>query len=71
MNVKYQVNSRNIILMVATAVMLIGLIYGLLYQLYVIKNWFIVLLISLLIIADIVLFVKLFWSITANRRDDY
>ncbi|AHF17442.1 hypothetical protein [Niabella soli] len=71
MNVKYQVNSRSIILMVITAVMLIAFIYGLLYELYVIKNWFVVLLFCLLIVGDIILFVKLFWSITANRRDDY
>lgn len=71
MNVKYQVNSRNVILMVITAVLLIGFIYGLLYQLYVVKNWGIVLVFSLLIVADIILFVKLFWNLTANRRDDY
>lgn len=57
--------------MVAAAVMLIGFIYGLLYELYVIKNGVIISLFALLIVADIVVFIKLFWNATANHHDDY
>ncbi|ANH81480.1 hypothetical protein A8C56_11250 [Niabella ginsenosidivorans] len=65
------VNSRNIIWMVAAAVMLIAFIYGLLYQLYVIKNGLFISLFALLIVADVVVFIKLFWNATANHHDDY
>ncbi len=56
--------------MTLSALLLIGFVYGLLYELYVLRNLLVIFLFLSLIVADLIVFVKLFWNITANRRDD-
>ncbi len=56
--------------MTVSALLLIGFVYGLLYELYVFRNWLVILLFLALIAADLVVFIKLFWTITTNHRDD-
>lgn len=56
--------------MTLSALLLIGFVYGLLYELYVLRNWLVILLFLALIVADLIVFIKLFWNITASRRDD-
>lgn len=56
--------------MALSVLLLIGFVYGLLYGLYVFRNGPVIFLFSALIIADLVVFVKLFWNITTNHRDD-
>lgn len=63
-------STRKIIFMTLSAILLIGFIYGLFYELYVIGSRPVMLLFVLLIIADVIVFVKLFWNITANHNDD-
>lgn len=63
-------NIRKIIYMTLSALLLIGFVYGLLYELYVLRNRVVIFLFFALIVADLIVFIKLFWNITANRRDD-
>ncbi|MBO9594198.1 MAG: hypothetical protein J7599_14930 [Niabella sp.] len=63
-------NTWKIIYMTLSALLLIGFVYGLLYELYVLRNWLVILLFLALIVADLIVFIKLFWNITASRRDD-
>ncbi len=56
--------------MTLSALLLIGFVYGLLYELYVLRNRLVIFLFLGLIVADLVVFIKLFWNITASRRDD-
>ncbi|WP_300604959.1 hypothetical protein [Niabella sp.] len=63
-------NTWKIIYMALSVLLLIGFVYGLLYELYVVRNRLIIFLFLALIVADLIVFVKLFWNITASRRDD-
>ncbi|WP_176954537.1 hypothetical protein [Niabella drilacis] len=56
--------------MTLSVLLLIGFVYGLLYELYVFRNWPVVALFMVLIVADVVVFVKLFWNLTTSHRDD-
>ncbi|MCF3107449.1 hypothetical protein LL912_01525 [Niabella sp. CC-SYL272] len=63
-------NTWKIIYMTLSALLLIGFVYGLLYELYVLRNRLVMFLFLALIVADLIVFIKLFWNITASRRDD-
>ncbi|MCD2421315.1 hypothetical protein LQ567_00975 [Niabella pedocola] len=63
-------NTWKIIYMTLSALLLIGFVYGLLYELYVLRNRLVIFLFLGLIVADLIVFIKLFWNITASRRDD-
>jgi|GEM_PF-6125704 len=56
--------------MTLSVLLLIGFVYGLLYELYVLRNRLVTFLFLTLIVADLIVFIKLFWNITANHRDD-
>ncbi len=62
------VNRKKIGILLFCAVLLAVLTYALLYEIYFVKKNLAIILLSVAIVSDLVVFVRTFWGITTNSK---
>jgi hypothetical protein len=62
------VNRKKIGILLFCSVLLAVLTYALLYEIYFVKKNLAIILLSIAIVSDLVVFVRTFWGITTNSK---
>ncbi len=62
------VNRKKIGILLICSVLLAVLTYALLYEIYFVKKNLAIILLSVAIVSDLVVFVRTFWGITTNSK---